>query len=74
MLMPLAAKKTPSATSAPQAGINSEMKASDSPNASANTTGTAQCSLLRTKSTMASNVASISMKLALQGVTTGLRI
>ena len=77
MLMPLAAKNAPSATSAPQAGISSEMKASDSPNASKNTTGAAQCSLLRTNSTICWNVASISMKsmkFSLPGGTTGLRI
>jgi membrane protein DedA with SNARE-associated domain len=38
-LMPLAPIKAPIATSAPQAGISSEMKASDSPNASARTIG-----------------------------------
>jgi len=37
------------ATSAPQAGISSEMKASDSPKASAKTIGGAQAALSRTK-------------------------
>ena len=41
-LMPLAPISAPIATSAPQAGINSEMKASDSPKASSNTIGAAQ--------------------------------
>ena len=40
--MPLAPISAPMATSAPQAGINSEMKASNSPNASRNTIGAAQ--------------------------------
>src|SRR4029077_19340603 len=38
--------KAPIATSAPHAGIKSEMKASDSPNANAKTTGTAQAWLV----------------------------
>ena len=41
-LMPLAPISAPIATSAPQAGINSEMKASDLPKASTNTIGAAQ--------------------------------
>ena len=47
--MPLGPINAPMATSAPQAGISSEMKASDSPNASANTIGGAQAALSRTK-------------------------
>ena len=47
--MPLEPISAPIATSAPQAGISSEMKASNSPNASANTIGGAQASLSRTK-------------------------
>ena len=41
-LMPLAPINAPMATSAPQAGIKSEMKASNSPNASSRTIGAAQ--------------------------------
>ena len=41
-LMPLTPIRAPIATSAPQAGINSEMKASDSPKASTSTIGAAQ--------------------------------
>ena len=48
-LMPLGPISAPIATSAPQAGISSEMKASDSPNASANTIGGAHAALSRTK-------------------------
>ena len=40
--MPLTPIKAPIATNAPQAGIKSEMNASDSPNASNNTIGEAQ--------------------------------
>ena len=40
--MPLAPISAPIATSAPQAGIYNEMKASDSPNASTSTIGAAQ--------------------------------
>ena len=40
--MPLTPINAPIATSAPQAGISSEMKASDSPNASSRTIGAAQ--------------------------------
>ncbi|MGY3081819.1 hypothetical protein ACVWZZ_008227 [Bradyrhizobium sp. LM6.10] len=40
--MPLAPISAPIATNAPQAGIKSEMKASDSPKASRNTIGAAQ--------------------------------
>src|SRR5215468_3435798 len=43
---------TPMPTSAAQAGISSEMKASDSPNASANTIGAAHTSCVRTNSTI----------------------
>ena len=56
-LMPLEPIKAPIATSAPQAGISSEMKASDSPNASANTIGGAHASCWRTKSTICWNQA-----------------
>src|SRR5262249_52129546 len=48
---PLWPIKAPIATSAPQAGMRSEINASDSPNASPKTTGTAQPPLLRTNST-----------------------
>jgi hypothetical protein len=41
-LMPLTPISAPIATSAPHAGTSSEMKASDSPNASTRTTGAAQ--------------------------------
>jgi len=40
----------PIATSAPQAGTRSEMKASDSAKASPNTIGAAHCECARTKS------------------------
>ena len=40
-LMPLTPISAPIATSAPQAGTSSEMKASDSPNASTSTIGAA---------------------------------
>src|ERR1700743_205006 len=52
-LIPLAPIRAPIATSAPQAGINSEMKASDSPNASKSTIGAAQAEWSRTKSASA---------------------
>ena len=57
-LMPPAAIKAPMATSAPQAGISSEMKASDSPKASANTIGGAHAALSRTKAMIASTYVS----------------
>ena len=41
-LMPLTPISAPIATSAPQAGTSSEMKASDSPKASTSTIGAAQ--------------------------------
>src|SRR5262245_63512692 len=47
--MPLCPIRAPIATSAPQAGIRSEMKAKDSPKARAKTIGTAQPPLLWTK-------------------------
>ena len=56
-LMSLELIKAPIATNAPQAGINRERKASDSPNASANTIGAAQTWLLWTKSTVCWTVA-----------------
>ena len=58
-LMPLAPIKAPIATSAPHAGINSEMKASDSPNASSSTIGAAQAEWSRTKSASARAKSSI---------------
>ena len=51
-LSPLDAISAPMPTSAAHAGISSEMKASDSPKASANTIGGAQASCSRTKSMM----------------------
>jgi hypothetical protein len=48
--MPLTPISAPMPTNATVAGISSEMKASDSPNASANTIGSAQPSLSRTNS------------------------
>ena len=49
-LMPLVESSAPIATSALQAGISREMKASNSPKASANTIGGAQAACRRTKS------------------------
>ena len=47
--MPLVESSAPIATSALQAGISSEIKASNSPKASANTIGGAQAAWSRTK-------------------------
>jgi hypothetical protein len=51
--MPLPEITAPMATSIAQAGNSSDMKASDSPNASAPTMGAAHTSWARTKSTTA---------------------
>ncbi len=58
-LMPLAPISAPIATSAPQAGISNEIKASNSPNASTRTIGAAQAEWSRTKSARACAKSSI---------------